>query len=270
MNLGTVVLWPSTIHFEDSVEIAFSPNAKIFPLQWDATGRAQGERTEEGWTRFRTSDVFDSTLTLLCFLDLLNHESWLTQANYIFSRLQMTSNFEDCVALHHVSFEIKIVPITEESPSGFLFLCQEKAFKSGPSSFCWPDCPAYWSLDPSGVERLSAEEATDFGFPSLELTTLINGLCWDTSVYAGIREFQRAKGFDSESQDVARHLGYPLFYPCNETNAPFAHVDEEEEYSSGEDDEDQTDKEEEDYLVDDDEDDHMDVEDDEDQMDLSW
>ncbi|KAJ6566325.1 hypothetical protein B0H19DRAFT_939736, partial [Mycena capillaripes] len=81
----------------------------------------------------------------------------------------------------------------------------------------------YWSLDPSGVERLSAEEATDFGFPSLELTTRIVGHSWETSVYAGIREFQRAKGFDPESQDVARHLGYRLFYPFNEMDTPFAH-----------------------------------------------
>ncbi|KAJ6566364.1 hypothetical protein B0H19DRAFT_940730, partial [Mycena capillaripes] len=81
----------------------------------------------------------------------------------------------------------------------------------------------YWSLDPSGVERLSAEEAIDFGFPSLELTTWVGGRSWDTSVYAGIRKFQRAKGFDPESQDVARHIEYPLFYPFNEMDPPFAH-----------------------------------------------
>ncbi|KAJ7755486.1 hypothetical protein B0H16DRAFT_715739 [Mycena metata] len=34
---------------------------------------------------------------------------------------------------------------------------------------------------------------------------------WDASVYAGLRKFHRAKGFDPDSQDVARHLGYPLY-----------------------------------------------------------
>ncbi|KAJ6566384.1 hypothetical protein B0H19DRAFT_709739, partial [Mycena capillaripes] len=273
VDLGTVVLWPSTNRFEDSVAIAFSPNVNVYPGQWEATGRAPGERTEGGWTRLRTSDVFDSTLTLRCSMDFLDHESWLTQANHIFSRLHMTSNFKDCVLLDQVYFKVKILPTTDEPPTGFLFLCPEKDFQIGPSSFCWPDLPAYWSLDPSGVERLSAEEATDFGFPALELTTEISGSSWDNSVYAGIREFQRAKGFDPESQDVARHLGCPLFYPCNEMDAPFAHVDEEEEYSSSENDEDQTDTEEEDSSTDDEdkkEDDQMDIEDDEDQMDLSW
>ncbi|KAJ6586016.1 hypothetical protein B0H19DRAFT_429269 [Mycena capillaripes] len=163
----------------------------------------------------------------------------------------MTSNFADCV---------KILPTTEEPPTGFLFLCPEEDFEIRPSSFCWPDSLAYWSLDPSGVERLGAEEATYFGFPSLKLATRIGVHSWDNSVYAGIREFQRAKGFDPESQDVARHLEYLLFYPFNEMDCPLAHVNEEEKYYPGEDAEDQVEE----------EDGQMDRDDDEDQMDLSW
>jgi hypothetical protein len=30
-------------------------------------------------------------------------------------------------------------------------------------------------------------------------------------VYAGLRQFHRAKGFDPDSQDVACHLGYPIY-----------------------------------------------------------
>ncbi|KAJ6566332.1 hypothetical protein B0H19DRAFT_709238 [Mycena capillaripes] len=238
VNLGTVVFWPSSNHFEDSVGIAFSPNAKAHFLQWDTTRGSRGERTEEGWTRFSTNNLFDTTLMLE--YSLLNHEIWLTQANYIFSCLHMTSNFEDCVLLRDVYFQVKISQTTEESPTGFLFLCPEENFQIGPSSFCWPDFPAYWSLDPFGVERLSVEEATEFGFPALEFITGIGGDRWDNSVYAGVRDFQRAKGFDPESQGVARHLGYPLYYRFNEMDAPFAHVDEEEDYYSGEDNEDQT------------------------------
>ncbi|KAJ7044380.1 hypothetical protein C8F04DRAFT_942366, partial [Mycena alexandri] len=69
----------------------------------------------------------------------------------------------------------------------------------------------YWSLDPSGVDRLSTEEATQLGFPSFQLTTRVHGYSWDTSVYAGLRQFHKAKGFDPDSQDVARHLGCPLY-----------------------------------------------------------
>ncbi|KAJ6566316.1 hypothetical protein B0H19DRAFT_708892 [Mycena capillaripes] len=202
VTLGTVVSTPPTDRPDKSVGIAFSPNADVLPCRWETSGRALAERTQEGWTRFSTSDAFDSTLRLRCFL--LDHESWLIQENYMFSRLHITSNLEDCVVLDHVYFEIKILTTTDEPPTGFLFLCPETDFQIGPFSLYWPDCPAYWSFDPFGIDRLNAEEAADFAFPSLELTTQINGKRWDNRVYAGIREFQRTKGFDPESQDVAR------------------------------------------------------------------
>ncbi|KAJ7696339.1 hypothetical protein B0H16DRAFT_1265423, partial [Mycena metata] len=61
------------------------------------------------------------------------------------------------------------------------------------------------------VHRLSTEEATQLGFPSFQLTTQVYGYSWDTSVYAGLPQFHQAKGFDPESQDIARHLGQPLY-----------------------------------------------------------
>ncbi|KAJ7197712.1 hypothetical protein C8J57DRAFT_1029209, partial [Mycena rebaudengoi] len=64
----------------------------------------------------------------------------------------------------------------------------------------------YWSLDPSGTERLGSEEAERLGFPSFTVR-----MSWDDLVYAGIREFHEAKGFDPYSQDVAREFGYPLY-----------------------------------------------------------
>ncbi|KAJ6462835.1 hypothetical protein C8R45DRAFT_791769, partial [Mycena sanguinolenta] len=70
---------------------------------------------------------------------------------------------------------------------------------------------AYWSLDPSGVHRLSLKEATQLGFPSFEFTTKAEGCSWDSSVYEGLRQFHEARGFDPYSQDIARHLGHPLF-----------------------------------------------------------
>ncbi|KAJ7670172.1 hypothetical protein DFH06DRAFT_952151, partial [Mycena polygramma] len=96
-------------------------------------------------------------------------------------------------------------------PTGFLFVCPPEALFAGRSSFYWPECPAYWSLDPSGVERLTTEKAIALKFPTLQFSTEIEGRYWDDSVYAGLRKFHQAKGFDPYSQDVARHLGYKLF-----------------------------------------------------------
>ncbi|KAJ6566584.1 hypothetical protein B0H19DRAFT_899844, partial [Mycena capillaripes] len=70
---------------------------------------------------------------------------------------------------------------------------------------------AYWSLDSNGVDVLDTEQAKELGFPALKVTMTVLGNSWDDSVYAGLRRFHQCKGFDPDSPDVARHLGYPLF-----------------------------------------------------------
>ncbi|KAJ7107466.1 hypothetical protein C8R44DRAFT_554410, partial [Mycena epipterygia] len=96
------------------------------------------------------------------------------------------------------------------SPNGYLFLCPSQHFQTSASSFRFPDRPAYWSLDPSGAQSLRPEEADRLGFPSVKTRTEVWTRSWDASVYAGLRKFHEAKGFDPDSQDVARYLGEPL------------------------------------------------------------
>jgi hypothetical protein len=73
-----------------------------------------------------------------------------------------------------VNFHVKFPYTTERPPTGFLFLCPED-FKVFTSSVRWPDCPAYWSLHPTGADILGTEEAAQLGFPSIKLTSLIHG-----------------------------------------------------------------------------------------------
>jgi len=114
-----------------------------------------------------------------------------------------------------VHFKLEISGTAEDLPIGFLFLCPVEDFRTGPSSVRWPECPAYWSLDPFGVEQLSKEEATCLGFPSIKQITKIPGLYWDASVYDGLHQFPQAKGFDPESQDLAQICFWKLDYPLN-------------------------------------------------------
>jgi hypothetical protein len=96
-------------------------------------------------------------------------------------------------------------------PFGYLFLCPLAELQAEDiASFRIPDRPAYWSLDPSGVDRLSDEVAGDLGFPAIQLQIQVGSNSWDTSVYDGIRQFHEAKGFDPYSQEVALELGCPL------------------------------------------------------------
>ncbi|KAJ7133136.1 hypothetical protein C8R44DRAFT_557341, partial [Mycena epipterygia] len=97
-------------------------------------------------------------------------------------------------------------------PEGFLFLCPLEDLRDDDGRFLrHPECPAYWSFDPSGMQRLSREEVSVFGFPSLEFKMVVYAYCWDQAVYAALSRFHAGKGFHPTSQDLARHLGQPLY-----------------------------------------------------------
>ncbi|KAJ7848724.1 hypothetical protein B0H14DRAFT_3671391, partial [Mycena olivaceomarginata] len=157
--------------------------------------------------------------------------SWFAQVNYIFSLLKVGSNHEDysvssssCLChiyhspcqpvtelVHQVEISIRISKATHNPPDGYLFVWSPEPFEAGPTLIHWSADAAYWSLDPSGSNKLSHEESSRLGFPSIELRINVYALSWDETVYAGLRKFDECKGFDPESQDVARELGYPLF-----------------------------------------------------------
>jgi hypothetical protein len=127
------------------------------------------------------------------------------------------------VIVDSISFWLAISATSANPPPGFLFLCPTEDFQIGSVSFRGPECPAYWSLDPAGLEHLSMEDATALGFPTISLSTKIWGKYWDASVYAGLRLFHQAKGFDPESLDITRYLGCPVYQLSSEMDVPFAH-----------------------------------------------
>ncbi|KAF7377016.1 hypothetical protein MSAN_00119600 [Mycena sanguinolenta] len=167
-----------------------------------------------------SGDVFNHTSFISVSTEWYpDWDIWLSQANHIFHRLNIMSNLDDYVVLYGIDFKLDISQTTGDPPDGFLFLCPEEDFRTGSSACWWPACPAYWSLDPSGTDRLSPENATRLGFPSFELATVSRGLYCDSSVYEGLRQFHKAKGFDPYSQEVTRHLGFPFSRLSSERDA---------------------------------------------------
>ncbi|KAF7337270.1 hypothetical protein MSAN_02279500 [Mycena sanguinolenta] len=118
------------------------------------------------------------------------------------------------VCTYMVKFTLRIAD-ERDIPEGYLFVCPPDDFRTGTEPhvnlYQWPACPAYWSLDPSGADRLSMEDAKNLGFPAIHIETRMFGRSWDHSVYEGLRRFHEGKGHDPESQEVARQLGYPLY-----------------------------------------------------------
>ncbi|KAJ7808379.1 hypothetical protein B0H14DRAFT_2870282 [Mycena olivaceomarginata] len=140
------------------------------------------------------------------------------------------------VLVNTFNYYLQLLGPIENLPPGYLFLCPATDFGTDVTAcFKVPTCPAYWSIDPSGAGRLSAEEARTLGFPDIDSWTEVRGTFCDSIVYGGVRQFHEAKGFDPDSQEVATHFGYPLFEVSCEQDDPGAHLQEidSDDYYSG-------------------------------------
>lgn len=114
VNLGAMVSWPHSRHpwrqidsstftvqlcnfLEDCVELAAVQCININSSGWFG-GDEGGVVIPNGWTRCSTHSVM-SSYPVAAFLEFrcLDRDvsSWLSQANHIFKRLQITSNFRD-------------------------------------------------------------------------------------------------------------------------------------------------------------------------------
>ncbi|KAJ7038862.1 hypothetical protein C8F04DRAFT_1087784 [Mycena alexandri] len=225
VNLGAVISSSSGTQLEDFLEIAFLPIAQRLADEprWIIARGSDGDLMEDGWTRFTPTDAADNKIKLS--LNTHDTEHWLSQANNVFSRLGISSNYEDYVVVTEIAFTVLISAATVDPPKGHLFLCPPKDLQTGASAFRWPDCPAYWSLDPSGVKHLSVEDPTKLSFPSIQFSMEIWGWFWDASVYTGLWQFHKAKGFDPDTQAIAQHLEESLYQLSSERDIPFAHID---------------------------------------------
>ncbi|KAF7337249.1 hypothetical protein MSAN_02277400 [Mycena sanguinolenta] len=180
----------------------------------DYTEEAPGELLPNLWIRLELN---------LRFLSYEILKAWLAQANHIFAELQEPEHIEDYVCINRFHFMLQLAD-ERHMPEGYLFVCPPQDFRTGTearaNSYQWPACPAYWSLNPSGADRLSTEDAKSLGFPTIHIETVMHGWSWDCSLYEGLRQFHEGKGFNPYSREVARRLGYPL-YEVSSDRTPF-------------------------------------------------
>ncbi|KAF7353105.1 hypothetical protein MSAN_01497800 [Mycena sanguinolenta] len=215
--IGPGIFWPDSqngtcVRITEPLQILLDKE-----LNWDNYGNVQDELLPNSWIRIT--------------------KAWLAQANCIFAELEETAHVEDYVCICTIEFTLRIVD-KRDIPDGYLFVCPPKDFCTGSEPhanlYRWPACPAYWSLDPSGADRLSTEDAKNLGFPAIHIETRMLGSSWDCSVYEGLRRFHEGKGHDPESQEVARQLRYPLFeVSSNRVPFPVREGDDEPSASFG-------------------------------------
>ncbi|KAJ6464474.1 hypothetical protein C8R45DRAFT_500359 [Mycena sanguinolenta] len=203
-------------------------------LHWNDYG---GELLPNSWIRYNSHRIPELHIRLSSRSYKIQR-AWLAQANHIFAQLEEEAHVEDYVCVDHVRFMLRIAD-ERHIPEGYLFVCPAQDFfarnEAHAKLYQWPACPAYWSLDPSGTDRLSMKAAKILGFPPIHFETSMFGSSWDHSVYKGLRRFHEGKGLDPESREVARGLGYPLYevlsnlgsevpFPCRDVGQFYCEV----------------------------------------------
>ncbi|KAJ6464506.1 hypothetical protein C8R45DRAFT_1024252 [Mycena sanguinolenta] len=182
-------------------------------LYWEHYEGAPGELLPSSWIRYDSHRTPKLDLRL-SFSSYELRKAWLAQANRIFAALEEVANVESYVCVDYIQSTLRIAS-KHHIPKGYLFVCSPQDFRTSidPQAhlYHWPAYPAYWSLDPSGADRLSPEDARILGFPTTHIETTMFGYLWDCSVYKGLRRFHKGKGLDPESREAARQLGYPLY-----------------------------------------------------------
>ncbi|KAJ7036951.1 hypothetical protein C8F04DRAFT_1093910 [Mycena alexandri] len=239
MKLGALMYHRSD--WEDPVEMASAPSCAFQDSGWKlrirgSPGASKPVRMKDGWTRF---DYFNVMTTGMASREIYWPDAvscWLPQANYVLSGLEIDSDVEAYRVIYGIDYWLSFSSMADISPKdGYLFLCPLSHLRSRDGThFRNTDFAAYWSLDPSGVNRLSHWMATMLGFPSLSFKMKIWSRSWNDSVYTALRQFHSGKGFDPETQEVARHMGVPLYASPwindNELDAGEEHPIQDQEY----------------------------------------
>ncbi|KAF8146569.1 hypothetical protein K438DRAFT_1780770 [Mycena galopus ATCC 62051] len=256
VNLGAIIFRPVGTEVVDLVASLPDMEVEFDQSGWTMENRAgispglEGDLMENGWTRYYDhffylpyakpvhhcsfADAVDTTISLWVgrrppfvswFSQAWLSEAWLSQANHTFNRLGISSNVEHYGIVASIGFKVTLSATTSIPPKGYLFLCPPTQFSTGLSSSKWPDCPAYWSLDASGAECLSMENAAERGFPSVQLTTDIAARTWDACTYHGLLRWMfhfprvpEAVDGNSGSEEYAQH---PNKSGCAQTSTRF-------------------------------------------------
>ncbi|KAK7001919.1 hypothetical protein R3P38DRAFT_1776292 [Favolaschia claudopus] len=218
-------------------EMAFLPQVTSDPPKWSFPffGYKVSVPTTimpNGWTRcvcdqvladigVEIRSVFHDSRNELpwatCWLNLRGRFTrfyWLPQVNHIFNYLGLECS--SCSFVDSVEIACKLTDnIPQSLKKIFLFLPDPHAFLTPDlTRVCYPDSKAepYWSFDLSGTNHLSSNQASALGLPQIQLEiSARHTFIVDKTLLNDLHTFYTRKGFNSNSQDVAKHLKRPLY-----------------------------------------------------------
>ncbi|KAK7001918.1 hypothetical protein R3P38DRAFT_3367891 [Favolaschia claudopus] len=183
-----------------------------------------------GWTRCSNKFAkhsqlrdFSFRLQLCCGSPEAPQElfSPFAQANYITSHLGTECSSYSFIGTIYASYSFTSWQLPESLGEIFLFLPPSRGFFTpNLTRCCFTTEEHYWSFDPSGKDRLSPNEALNLGLPQASLEILVSQIYVDEALFKDLHTFHTMKGFNADSQEIAKHLGLPLFYFGDEGDPP--------------------------------------------------
>ncbi|KAK7063360.1 hypothetical protein R3P38DRAFT_2818279 [Favolaschia claudopus] len=183
-----------------------------------------------GWTRCSEKFAehsqlrdFSFKLQLCCGSPEAPQElfSPFAQANYITSHLGTECSSYSFIGTVYASYSFTSWQLPESLGEIFLFLPPSRGFFTpNLTRCCFTTEEHYWSFDPSGNDRLSPNEALNLGLPQASLEILVSQIYVDETLFKDLHTFHTMKGFNPDSQEIAKHLGLPLFYFGDEGDPP--------------------------------------------------
>ncbi|ESK86046.1 hypothetical protein Moror_9382 [Moniliophthora roreri MCA 2997] len=224
-------------------DTVYSPSMEVV-ARWPPGAGSLWVRRAYGRERLVEGTVLDSGLTRF-ELDLTRGgevhleavyewrrfwEGWLSQSPRGFNAVDVTEGKENFVIVDPPFLEIRSTRhpanfhtlrndehLIEETPPTPIYLFLHPLPMSVSELVLWIERrPYFWSLDKTGQSWMSEEECDRWGLPVLtpqvnyfSSDTSVRLRSWPTYVYAGLRDWQKARGFDPTTSDWARELGYP-------------------------------------------------------------
>ncbi|KAK6966783.1 hypothetical protein R3P38DRAFT_3152337 [Favolaschia claudopus] len=123
--------------------------------------------------------------------------AWFAQALYIFDRLGLARQCSSCSYIDSICVDCGL--------TGYI---QPRADST---RYGFPREEPYWSFDPRGNDRLSANEALNLGLPQARIDISVTHYFVDDAFLKDVHTFHARKGFDPDSQEIAEHLGLALY-----------------------------------------------------------
>ncbi|KAJ7131340.1 hypothetical protein C8R44DRAFT_871837 [Mycena epipterygia] len=147
--------------------------------------------------------------------------SWIAQAHHIEDTFGTSESLLEssliCDSIHyHVKLEWSGKPWHREQREAstldvYLFICPIEDLQDHERGFPYvgiPECPGYWSFDPTGAQKIAPGS---HGLPEIRILCSEILVRFPQDLYDAVADLHASREFNPKTLDVTHDVGYPLY-----------------------------------------------------------